>query len=93
MLDINKNDNKSNASIGGINLPDYFSCRNCRGWYQKYLTQETWRMCLQLRESGACAKLALAAALKSGAVTIHLHLAVGGETDVLSVPTVPMLEG
>lgn len=59
----------SNAEIKqSIEIPDYFSCKNCRGW--------NWdTVCRQLRQENICAKQMLSYAIQSGAVQIHLQLA------------------
>lgn len=50
----------------GVNLPDYFSCRNCRAH------GSSMDLCRELREARVCAKQALIFALQSGQVQIHL---------------------
>ena len=56
-----------------VNLPDFFSCRNCRGWNTDCYHYETKAICQDLRREGLCAKQMLSQALASGAVQVVLY--------------------
>jgi hypothetical protein len=65
MLD-NAQSNASAKVSQEIKYPDFFSCRNCKGW-------EWSNICRELRQNGDCAKQMLRQSLASGAVQVVLY--------------------
>jgi hypothetical protein len=78
MLD--NSQSNANARVDqSINLPDFFSCNNCRAG--KLIGSD---LCRELRSEDLCAKQMLADALRSGAVRIQLY--ISADPRLLEVP-------
>ncbi|HEX9925322.1 MAG TPA: hypothetical protein VGD99_21880 [Anaerolineae bacterium] len=62
------NSNATATIDQSVNLPDYFSCRQCTVW------DYGGRLCDRMQQAGRCRAAALGRALDAGHIQITLHL-------------------